>query len=243
MKSALRLVSALSLSLAITLVVGPAVTTFADDINPGVFAIDSQPYGLTYGQWSEKWWQWALSVPNQPSAFDGCPNESGPVWFLSGVSPQNSGTCSVPAGKAIMFPTFNAEWSVAEANAAGGVCPVPGTMPNGTSYAALFACAQAFSGFATQPGAKLQADVDGQKLQNLLDYRAHSDPPPFPFNATSGNIFGVPAGQSSAVADGFWIMLSPLSPGSHTIHFAAKVRFPVFRFTFSDDATFNLVVP
>src|SRR5260370_41124551 len=135
--SALSLAS--SLALAIALIVGPAVTAFADNINPGVFAIDSQPYGQTYGQWSAQGWQWALSMPNQLSAFDGCPNESGSVWFLSGVSPQNSGNCVVPAGKAIMFPTFNAEWSVAEANANGGVCPVP-ISSNGTSYAALLAC-------------------------------------------------------------------------------------------------------
>jgi len=201
----------------------------------------STSYGRTYGQWSAHWWQWALSTPNQPTAFDGCPNESGSVWFLSGVSPQNSGTCSVPAGKAIMFPTFNVEWSVAEANAAGGMCPVP-ISTNGTSYAALLACAQAFSDFATQPGATLHAAVDGRDLQGLLTYRAHSDPPPFPFTAQPGNMFGVPAGKSTAVADGFWIMLSPLASGNHTIHFAAVVPFPILGFTFVDDAIFDLVV-
>jgi hypothetical protein len=24
-----------------------------------VFATDSKPYGLTYGEWTAKWWQWA----------------------------------------------------------------------------------------------------------------------------------------------------------------------------------------
>jgi hypothetical protein len=140
-----------------------------------------------------------------------------------------------------MFPTFNAEWSVAEADAAGRMCPVD-VSTDGTSYAALLACAQAFSNFATQPGAILQADVDGRELQGLLTYRAHSDPPPFPFRAEQGNMFGVPAGKSTAVADGFWIILSPLSQGNHTIHFAAVVPIPPFGFTFMDDATFNLVV-
>jgi hypothetical protein len=41
---------ATSVALAITLITVPAVVAFADDINPGVFAIDAQPYGLTYGQ-------------------------------------------------------------------------------------------------------------------------------------------------------------------------------------------------
>ena len=28
-----------------------------------VFPVDSKPYGLTYGEWTAKWWQWALSIP------------------------------------------------------------------------------------------------------------------------------------------------------------------------------------
>src|SRR5712691_11572750 len=78
---------------------------YADDINPGVFAINSQPSGMTYGQWSERWWQWAFSQ----TTFNNCPNESGPVWFLAAPTQRK---CIIPANTAIMFPTFNAEWSV-----------------------------------------------------------------------------------------------------------------------------------
>jgi hypothetical protein len=28
-----------------------------------VFSTDSKPYGLTYGEWTAKWWQWAYSIP------------------------------------------------------------------------------------------------------------------------------------------------------------------------------------
>lgn len=28
-----------------------------------VYPPGSKPYDLTHGQWSEKWWQWALSIP------------------------------------------------------------------------------------------------------------------------------------------------------------------------------------
>lgn len=224
---------------------------FADDINPGVFAIDSQPYGLTYGQWSAKWWQWAFSQ----TTFDNCPNESGPVWFL--VAPTHS-NCIIPANTAIMFPTFNVEWSAVEAVAQGNqtpgqTCLVP-THPNGTSYAALLACARAQANNATQSGAKLEADVDGRMLQSLTDYRAHSPPPPFTFTTVNGNPFGLcllpnvkcPL-TSSAAADGFWIMLMPLSPGKHTLHFAATVPFPIVNppttpFTFTTEANYCLIV-
>src|SRR5919205_4515157 len=28
-----------------------------------VFSADSKPYGLTYGDWTAKWWQWGHSIP------------------------------------------------------------------------------------------------------------------------------------------------------------------------------------
>jgi hypothetical protein len=235
-------------SIAVVMVVMALIVStpmvFADDINPGVFAIDSQPNGLTYGQWSAKWWEWAFLQ----TTFDNCPNESGPVWFLAAPTHSN---CTIPANTAIMFPTFNVEWSAVEAVAQGNqtpgqTCLVP-TNPNGTSYAALLACARAQANNATQSGATLEADVDGRMLQSLTDYRAHSPPPPFTFTAVSGNLFGLPPGSSQSVADGFWIMLMPLSSGKHTLHFAATVPFPNVNppatpFTFTTEANYCLIV-
>ena len=33
--------------------------------NIAVFPPDSIPYGLTYGEWTAKWWQWAYSMPEE----------------------------------------------------------------------------------------------------------------------------------------------------------------------------------
>jgi hypothetical protein len=207
---------------------------FADDINPGVFPINSRPYGQTYGQWSARWWQWAFLQ----TTFDNCPNESGQVWFL--VAPTTS-NCTIPVGKAILFPVFNVEWSFAEADNTPGTCPVPAN-PSGNSDPALQACATAQANHALDSNATLQADVDGKPLQSLTNYRAVSAP--FSFTTVAGNPFGLcPADglcplTSRAVADGFWIMLTPLRPGPHTIHF--KVDIPFFPFT--TEATYNLTV-
>jgi hypothetical protein len=123
----------------------------------------------------------------------------------------------------------------------GQSCLIPGP-PNGTSDADLLACATAQANHALDVGrgASLEADVDGVTLQNLPNYRAVS--PPFDFTAVDGNPFSVPAGPSHAVADGFWIILTPLSPGMHTIHFAATVPFPEIKFTFQTDTTYHLMV-
>jgi hypothetical protein len=56
--------------------------------NTQVFSADSKPYGLSYGEWTAKWWKWAYSVPKNvnPSYDDSgrycSEGQSGPVWFL-----------------------------------------------------------------------------------------------------------------------------------------------------------------
>ena len=225
--------SALALAVVVVALLGPTMA-YARNANPGVFPINSRPYGLTYGQWSARWWQYAF----QQTTLDICATDKpgSQVIFLAGNSAINS--CTVPSGKAIMFPIFNVEWSVAEAEkqpqfTPGQSCFVPAE-PNGTTD-------------ATFPNASLEADVDGVTLQNLTDYRAVSAP--FTFTTVEGNPFGLcPADgpcplTSRAVADGFWIMLMPLSPGAHTIHFTATVPFPEYGdLKYTADTTYHLTV-
>ena len=53
------------------------------------------------------------------------------------------------------------------------------------------------------------------------------------------NIFGIPVDPvvHECVADGYWVLLSPLSVGSHTIHFAGG-----FESGFSLDVTYHITV-
>jgi hypothetical protein len=235
---------------------------FADSINPGVLDINATLGGKTYGQWSENWWQRAFSLPDN---FTNCTeNQSGQVWFLDGTTggPANR-FCTVPAGKNIMFPIFNTEQSVVEANAAFqqtngettctiGTTPIRdinGNLITGTDYDALHRCAQAIAEHAASPKASLEAEVDGTTLKNLTHYRAATPPPLFPFTTVAGNPFGLCPGlgqcplTSSAAADGFWIILDhPLSAGEHTIHLLAHVPFPELNFTFKTVVTYHLTV-
>jgi len=66
--------------------------------------------------------------------------------------------------------------------------------------------------------------------------------PPFDLTAANQNQFGIPPGATHAVADGFWIILTPLSAGTHTIHFSATVPFPELGFAFVLDQTYRLTV-
>ena len=63
---------------------------------------------------------------------------------------------------------------------------------------------------------------------------------PFTFDAVADNPFGIAAGDSQAVADGYWILLPPLSPGKHTIHFRGVLPLPEFAFTFETEVTYYI---
>ena len=181
--------SSLAVIMAVMALIMSTPAAFARNSNPGVFPIQSRPHGLTYGQWSARWWQFALQQTNLNICTPDRPGSR--VTFLAGGSVLPS--CTVPVGMAIMFPVFNVEWSVAEAQAQqmmtpGQSCLIPGP-PDGTSDADLQACATAQANHALDADASLKAAVDGVKLQNLPNFRAVS--PPFTFTTVARNLFGL----------------------------------------------------
>ena len=80
------------------------------------FTPDERPYGLTYGQWTVKWWQWLLGIPKESNpAIDDTGNNASAnqydpyVWFLAGTfvgAKVPHRVCNIPAERAIFFPTF-----------------------------------------------------------------------------------------------------------------------------------------
>ena len=57
------------------------------------------------------------------------------------------------------------------------------------------------------------------------------------------NLFGIDAGDyAPAVADGFYLLLAPLSPGRHTITFGGTGNFGGPDAPFSQDITYQLRV-
>jgi hypothetical protein len=117
-----------------------AVTAMA---TPGAFARNDIPrilppsphsyYGMTYGEWSAKWWAWNNSMPvDQHPLFDTADcsaRQLGTVWFLGGTSTatdRNGETvwsadrvCNVPRGTALFFPVINSEAATLEGDGEG----------------------------------------------------------------------------------------------------------------------------
>jgi hypothetical protein len=228
------IVVASALGIFMGLMVGPVSRVYAGNPIPGAIPPHAKPYGMTYGEWSARWWQWALSLPVDQNPFfdeggdcsNGANGQLGPIWFLTGVI-NASGTavrnCTVPVGKALFFPVINVECSTLEA-----------PPYYGGNEAELRACAKGFQ------FEDVFLEIDGVRVRDLTHYLVAS--PLFWFTVPPDNALGVPAGTGQSVSNGYFVMLTPRSAGKHVIHFGGA-------FTGSDplfalDITYNLnVVP
>lgn len=217
------------------------------NLNPRVRPPNSHPYGMTYGEWSARHWQWLYSMPVDAHPLfdtaDCSEGQSGPVWFLGGtfavvetepnvVEGIVTRTCTVPVGKALFFPIIDAECATLEGN--------------GTTDAELRNCAESIIDHATN----LQTEIDGVAIQNLQAYRVQSPLfswGPLPDNNVFQDPDNFPAGATSpSVSDGFFVMLTPLSAGQHTVHFSGEIVFTDaedgFDFQFILDVTYHLTI-
>ena len=199
--------------------------SFADSINPGVFALDSKPYGVSYEDWTIRFWQWLLPIPEDRNPMtdttgEHCgegQNSTSPVFFLvfsGGGSAVR--TCDVPAGKAIFIPINVVECSYAE-------------FPGAKTEEELHTCAEEDE--SSNPG--LFLSVDGREFKNLEKYRVHSRA--FNVSFAENNVFATNPGPTRAVSDGYWVILEPLSPGKHDIHFKASLTNPTTGILFYND--------
>ena len=224
------------IALVLLLQLTPALA--AENPNPGVLPPNSHPFGKTYGEWNAGWWQWFFSVPASKNpglatngALDCSVGQSGNVWFLAGhfvTGGTFTHSCTIPAGKALFVPLINT-WQ-------DNLCEVPQLTVD-----QLRALAES----RVIPAKKLHASIDGSPL---LSQRAISPVfsytlPPSPDNLIYAG-FGVslpgPCWPSltvtPAVADGFYIMLTPLTAGSHRINFGGSGP------GITLDVTYNLTV-
>ena len=171
--------------------------------------------GKTIGAWSATWWQWAaaLAPPGDPftdttGAFANV-HQSGPVFLLAGsTGGSNSRKFSVPANTYVLVPLFAGELSQLELG---------------------FSETDAQVRQAAQQQANLidglHATLDGTTIPQPTLFSHSEVSPDFTFVAVANNQVGIYAvGYSGiAVANGYFLMLDPLSPGTHTLNYGGGV--------------------
>jgi hypothetical protein len=177
------------------------------------FTPDSRPYGLSYGEWTVKWWQWfaAIAADKHPGGDNtgqntGIGQNDNNVWFLAGTFGRGKAAerkCAIPRGRSILFPVINYEMNTLE-------------KPDLTTDLELL-------NHVIQDQddiINLDALVDSQKIPI---YRVRSEPSFFTITIPENNaVLASCGGTTRATADGYWVFLKPLTPGKHTIYFSGS---------------------
>jgi len=174
----------------------------------------SRPFGKSYGEWGAKWWQWALSIPadrsplsDETGEFAG-EGQHGPVWFVAGTFGTDAErSFTVPRHKFLFLPVFN--WIFGS-----GVFDCDPTVPG---VPCVVEDLQAGAAANTEAAEILNVMIDGLPVPDVRRYRGAS-PEPFSITYPENSVTEVPAGTYSPnVSDGYWLMIAPLSRGTHEI--------------------------
>ena len=194
--------------------------------HPGILPPNSTPGDLSYPEWHVAWWNWSMSLPaninpnfqvdneedlTAPAPYplwfgdyDASVGNSGNVWFLAEAYTTVVRDITIPSGKTLVFPLQN--------HMAWGWPPEP---PE----------AQAWMRFYLDlvlTTADISCEIDGVPVTNLERYRAQS--PAVPMVLHENNLAGLPPGEyGMMVDDGYYLILAPLSVGTHTIHWTSSL--------------------
>jgi len=203
------------------------IVSASSKANPGVLPPTSQVQGRTYGEWSAIWWQYVFSLPMDQNplvgatgtacSFERIGNVAVVVVDPLSIEPIE---CEVPAGVMLYLDILSPE------------CSALDEPPfYGEDEEALRACAESFI------LSDLAATVDGVDIQDL-DQFIHTSPL-FEFTLPENNILELDAGLTAqSISNGAHLMLAPLTPGEHTVHFHASYA----DFGFTVDTYYNITV-
>ncbi|HKR44475.1 MAG TPA: hypothetical protein VJU59_33190 [Paraburkholderia sp.] len=193
--------------------------------NPHVIPHNAAYRGRTYSQWEVSFWQWALALPLSPlpHPFNDCTNrpisagQSGNVWYWSAPDQPNE-ICNqtatmIPPGTSIFLSTLDIEASSLD----DPTTPFLQTTPE-----LQLAVAQQFANYIQD----LFVSIDDVPVANVTAYRTTTNQ--FTFTAPTPWVFYPTGtgGTGTAVGDGYFLMLEPLPPGSHKIHYGGKFHIP-----------------
>jgi hypothetical protein len=193
--------------------------------NPGVLPPNSTPGDLSYPEWHIACLNWVLSIPADINPllqvddeadlanpaphplwlgdYDASVGQSGHVWILPGAYATVVRDATIPAGKTLCLPLLN--------QVVLGFPPIPAAEAFYRSYVKL-----------VLDTATISCEIDGVPVNDLGQYRHQS--PAAPLILSEDNMLGLPPGpRGMIVDDGYYLILAPLSVGTHTIHWKSTV--------------------
>jgi hypothetical protein len=206
-------------------------------------------YGRSQAEWAAAWWQWAVSIPVAMNPLFDAPGSDctegqvEDVFFLGGAFlgvdtatttfATANRTCDVPANTPLFFPLINFMLTMLNA-------------PPGASEADMLDAV----GFFGEPMSNFVLEIDGVPQTGLS---AHDQwPEAFDLFYPEGSLLEsavgpLPAGMTRGAEHGYYVMLEPLSAGTHTVRFAGRhartAAVHGFDYQFDVDVTYTLNVP
>jgi hypothetical protein len=213
-----------------------------DNTDPRVFPLDSEPFGMSYENWTIQFWRWLCSIPadrnpvtDRTGLHCGEAQVGQPLFNLAFSDMGGAErTCTLPAGQHLLIPLNVVFVSKAE-------------FPGATTDEELKNLAKQdedsnpfiFLSVDGKDSSQLEL-IGGEKLTDLKQFRVATEA--FDVNITDNPIFGLP-GPTRAVSDGYWVILEALPPGPHQIHFKARLTNPLTdRLFYSVDVKYTITV-
>jgi hypothetical protein len=167
--------------------------------NVEIYPQDSKPFGLTFSEWSAKWWQWLLSIskPLNPAMDSSGENASigqlnSNVFFLcqtiENVKPPIR-KISIRKGTSLFLPIIN--WA-------------SNFYEHGKSERQLIDTATEKMDVI----GNLKFNLNGMNIQGLEKYRFRSKF--FTVELPQDNILDLPTGKARLISDGYWVFTKPI---------------------------------
>lgn len=209
------LLAAVVLSPAWTPTTAGAKDAVKPDPNLGIWKPDQKPYGKTYGEWVGAFWKYALEFPLEGHPFldtpqyDFAARQSGKAWFWS--APDGgplTRKVSMPEGTALFLTIRDAEVS---------------SLEEGPFFGETEEEQREQVNYLVDHVVDVFVEIDGVPVKDLAAFRFSS--PQVEVDAPSPFIFGEVGGKGTTVGDGYFLMLKPLSPGKHVIHYGGTFHF------------------
>lgn len=206
--------------LFICVVITPGVNIVrAQSTDPFTFPINSSPYNISFKDWLAKYSTWYFSVPKHENwNFRNSPNyvsrdcsylqdRASPVFFLPYVGAELGSvatmSCTVPQNKSILVSIDGATSDYSDP-----------TVKTKSPEELIKLVTQ--SNIYPNPF-KVTLDGHPLALTNEEMYKIQSNL--YDLSLPVNNIWGEPPGPDKAITQGWWIMLKPLPPGDHILHY------------------------
>jgi hypothetical protein len=193
--------------LAVILMAISGVQVALAKANPGILPPNAHPHGKTLTEWGAQVFQTVFTTPLSENPFGGDTGHQCAVELIGHMAlvwtnpfdPIQPYYCSLPAGSMAVVP-ISAYWC--DSNIDGL-----------SSEEELLQCVNDFY----LPVSDVQASLDGKVLTDIDQYQVTT--PATSYTLPEDNVYGLPPGTTGQfVLRGHFIIITPLSPGEHTIH-------------------------